>query len=84
MCFTVEINYCECFQPAPIAVVSSAGIPAYVVEPEKVNGVTFGPLTLFGTITEAQAQKMDEAVIASRLDEPSEPLDKALEDLGLS
>ena len=79
---TVSIEASECFKPCPTAYISPVGV-TFVVEAEKVEVCNYGAVNLFGTITDAEAQK-DKDVIASRRGEPSEPLDKALRDLGLT
>lgn len=82
--FFAYIEPSEYVPPVSSAIVCKAEITTSIIEPEAIEVRNYGPDHWVGIIIEAQSQRMDAQLIANRCDEPSEPLEKVLTDLGLS
>jgi hypothetical protein len=78
--FNLPAEALECFSPSPTVYVAPAGL-TFVIEPQKPTGCG---AVFSGVVTEAEADRLDSEVIASRRGGQTEPLDKTLLDLGLS
>ena len=80
----VSIDISECFRAPAAAYVAEYGVTVTFDQNVLCMHNYGSGHIIIDVISDADADRMDAAVIESRRGKPSEPLDKALGDLGLS